>query len=521
MPLAGLQVESRPKAAVQRRMYAHGEIAEAEPAASAAQALGPGAVPSTPRTASSASSAPEARNSSSTNRIDPSQIPRPESLRAAERWQTRANVGQSPPAATSAFVVEDDGNCSPRYMRLTINQVLSTADALTSSAVPFGVVCQPLADVPLAEGKIPVIDFGEAGPVRCERCRAYVNPFFTFLDGGRSFQCNLCGMVNSTPRDYFCEIDHNGNRRDQNERPELCHGVVEFVAPAEYQARPPLPPPIVFLVECSFGAVSGGIFQAVIASLRALLPGMPPESRIALITFDDSLHFFHTSADSSLKQMSVTDLSEPCLPLPASLLLHTLGETLDRIEELLQALPTFFAHSKRPDAALGAALQASTLLLEQTGGRLLIFQHTLPTVGPLKLQQRDDVRQYGTDKEKALLSPLDASWEALAKKMSSCQICASSFHFIAGNFVDVASQERLCPTRSSLLERFFQVSTTQLTTPDKTSQPIMPQAERTLSVSVALVPQAVLVRQTGGQLYLYQNCVPDQVRTSIPCRLHP
>ena len=36
---------------------------------------------------------------------------------------------------------------------------------------------------------------------------------------------------------------------------------------------------------------------------------------------------------------------------------------------------------------------AGTLLLEKSGGRLLVFQHTLPTVGPLKLQQRDDVRK--------------------------------------------------------------------------------------------------------------------------------
>ena len=71
---------------------------------------------------------------------------------------------------------------------------------------------------------MPVVDLGGAGPIRCGRCRAYINPFFSFLDGGRSFQCNLCGFVNPTPSEYFCEVDQDGYRRDHAERPELCSG---------------------------------------------------------------------------------------------------------------------------------------------------------------------------------------------------------------------------------------------------------------------------------------------------------
>ena len=78
--------------------------------------------------------------------------------------------------------------------------------------------------MPLLEGPVPVVDYGDAGPIRCIRCRAYINPFFSFLDGGRSFQCNLCGMVNPTPSECFCELDQNGYRRDHAERRELCRG---------------------------------------------------------------------------------------------------------------------------------------------------------------------------------------------------------------------------------------------------------------------------------------------------------
>ena len=43
---------------------------------------------------------------------------------------------------------------------------------------------------------IPVVDFGSMGPIRCQRCRGYINPFATFVDGGRQYICKLCDFVN-------------------------------------------------------------------------------------------------------------------------------------------------------------------------------------------------------------------------------------------------------------------------------------------------------------------------------------
>ncbi|KAK5785867.1 hypothetical protein PVK06_040488 [Gossypium arboreum] len=40
---------------------------------------------------------------------------------------------------------------------------------------------------------IPVVDFGETGPVRCSRCKGYINHFIKFIDQERKFICNLCG----------------------------------------------------------------------------------------------------------------------------------------------------------------------------------------------------------------------------------------------------------------------------------------------------------------------------------------
>lgn len=41
----------------------------------------------------------------------------------------------------------------------------------------------------------PIVNLGETGPVRCKRCKAYMNPNMMFIDGGRRFQCVFCGAA--------------------------------------------------------------------------------------------------------------------------------------------------------------------------------------------------------------------------------------------------------------------------------------------------------------------------------------
>lgn len=73
-----------------------------------------------------------------------------------------------------------------------------------------------------------------SGPLRCGRCRAYINPFMRFTDYGRKFTCNFCGNINPTPHDYTENVGPDGRRRDADERPELCKGSVEFVATQQF-----------------------------------------------------------------------------------------------------------------------------------------------------------------------------------------------------------------------------------------------------------------------------------------------
>lgn len=56
------------------------------------------------------------------------------------------------------------------------------------------------------------------------------------------------------------------------------------------------------------------------------------------------------------------------------------------------------------DSALGATLQTVVSVMEGTGGKLLVFQSSPPSVGAGRIMRRDNPAAYGTE------------WEALTRR---------------------------------------------------------------------------------------------------------
>ena len=81
---------------------------------------------------------------------------------------------------------------------------------------------------------LQVVDFGPGGPLHCNKCKAYINPFMRFLDNGRMLQYNFCSAKSETPPHYVCNTGPDGRRHDADEKAELCRGSVDFVATESY-----------------------------------------------------------------------------------------------------------------------------------------------------------------------------------------------------------------------------------------------------------------------------------------------
>ena len=217
---------------------------------------------------------------------------------------------QLPPPASIPFVAHDQGNSSPKYARLTLNSIPATSDFLASTGLPLGMVLQPLAPLDPGEQPIPVLDFGDTGPPRCRRCRAYINPFMSFRAGGSKFVCNMCTFPNDTPTEYYAPLEPNGARVDRMQRPELMMGTVEFLVPKEYWNKEPVGLQTLFLIDVSRESVHRGFLKGVCEGIAEALYGedgaadgtegdestsrrIPAGSKIGIVTFDREVQFYN------------------------------------------------------------------------------------------------------------------------------------------------------------------------------------------------------------------------------------
>ena len=63
-----------------------------------------------------------------------------------------------------------------------------------------------------------------------------------------------------------------------------------------------------------------------------------------------------------------------------------MNEARSLVHQLLEELPNMFKDTNETFSAVGAAMQAAYKLASPTGGRVTVFQHTLPTIGKKLLQ---------------------------------------------------------------------------------------------------------------------------------------
>lgn len=315
--------------------------------------------------------------------------------------------------------------CNPAFLKSTVSKIVNQQNVAASSKTPIGVICQPMAgDVGCNNDAVDVVDFGSTGIIRCKRCRTYINPFVSWIDNGRRWRCNICGMQNDVPTTYFSHLDQNGQRRDKNQRPELSKCSVEFVAPGDYMVRPPQPPVYFFVIDVTTTAGNCGMLPSLVNGIkRALdeLPGTPRTqigsyptfthvfvmSMTGFITFDTCIHFYNLKSSLKSPQMLVvSDINDVIMPSPDDLLVN-LAESRSLVDSLLDSLPSMFQNNVHMSSCTGSALQAAKRVMQHIGGKLLLFQTGLPTLGEGILKPRDNPRMLGTDKEHMLLNADD------------------------------------------------------------------------------------------------------------------
>ncbi|CAA6663980.1 unnamed protein product [Spirodela intermedia] len=381
--------------------------------------------------------------------IDPDQIPQPMPSSSAILFETTpGSLASIPPPTSSDFIVKDKGNCSPRLMRCTVNQIPCTGEIRLGSNMPLALI---------------IVDFGESGPLRCSRCKGYINPFMKFIDQGRSFICNLCGCTNETPRDYYCNLGPDGRRHDADERPELCRGSVEFVATKEFMVRDPMPAVFFFLIDVSMNAVETGAAAAACSAVSQAIADLPegPQTLVGIATFDSTIHFYNLKRNVQQPLMLIVpDVEDLYTPLHSEIIVQ-LPECRQRLEQLLENIPTVFEKNRIAESAFGAAIKASFLALKPTGGKLLVFQSVLPSVGIGSLAVREAEGRANVSSSnnasQRLLQPIDDTLKVMAQELAEFQVCVDIF-VTTQTYIDIASISVIPRTTGGKVYQYYPFS---------------------------------------------------------------
>ena len=115
----------------------------------------------------------------------------------------------------------------------------------------------------------------------------------------------------------------------------------------------------------------------------------PEITSICIATYDVTISFYVMSSDANGEPqiLQVGDINDPFVPLPASKLLMNVAEDAERIHALIDKIYNMhsdehYAHGRQlTSIATGAAIVAGKNLLEEIGGRIMIFANTLGAQG--------------------------------------------------------------------------------------------------------------------------------------------
>ena len=360
-------------------------------------------------------------------------------------YHTRIASGRKvPPLSNAGYVAIDNGNCSPRHMRITTCAPPVSKELQAQVGIPFALVTTPFAAEAVGEEPIPAVDM-EGTPLRCSRCKGYINCSVGWADNGAVWVCNLCEMRNDVPAWYQCSLDGVGLRQDRLRRAELMRGSVDFLVNSDYSVRPLQQAVVVFGIDISRYSLSAGCtvaFLRAVKSSLAVLAGQSREGqdsvgggmaqaasvRVGIFTFDStSVQFFATKPGRpDAVKVLVAHASDPIAALPPDSWILPLDQSLEDLSQLLDRVPELLL---QPDADSGggggggsqlhlnnnsnnssnlsssqrgcpaAAIKTAQLALETLGGRVVILTPCTPAEGFPKIHARERANLYGTENE--------------------------------------------------------------------------------------------------------------------------
>lgn len=267
-------------------------------------------------------------------------------------------------------------------------------------------------------------------------------------------------------------MDHAGQRVDKYERPELVLGTYEFVATKEYcrvccaksmnsmslsififlyyfqENKPSKPPAFIFVIDVSYNNIKSGLVHLLCREMKNVLKNLPIDQghdrtkmKVGFITYNNSVHFYNCKENLAQPQMMVVgDIHEMFMPLLDGFFVDP-EESEAVIDALMEQIPKMFGDTRETETILMPAIQAGleAIKASECSGKLLVFHSSLPVSdAPGRLQNREDRKLLGTEKEKTILSPQNNVYNNLGQ---DCVLagCSVDLFIFNNSYIDLAT----------------------------------------------------------------------------------
>ena len=293
-------------------------------------------------------------------------------------------------------------NTSSDFFKTTISIFPNSAELIDQIKIPIGINISPFSRF-VDESTIPVCDYGESHDIPCcknVKCKAYLNPFVKFMHGSDQWQCNLCKNINKTLDYYYCAVDSNGVRLDQNTKPELTCGTYEFNEYKNFwnQDRPPIKISYYFLIDISLNSINSGYAQCALESIKDMINNghfynyEEFDIKICIITFDEQINFYpidiNKSSEQNISMLSINEnYNELFLPTNKDYLLvdlkkykNTFIQIIENIQNIINSNNT---SNIKDSNRFFDVIKICNLLGDKKGGKILIFSGSNVTGLPL------------------------------------------------------------------------------------------------------------------------------------------
>ena len=277
-------------------------------------------------------------------------------------------------------------NSSSEYISTTSSIFPKDTKTLSQLSIPMSISLCPMKN---PSEEIPFINYKENNIPRCpnRNCRAYMNPFVKFIQGGEKWLCNLCGQINDTEEYYYSDVDKNGIRLDINEKPELCCGTYEFYANKSYwkKGKDPTEAFFIFVFETSMGAIDNGFFTACIESVKDAINNEifynGKKIKISILTYNSGIDFYSYNAKYTQPQILTVDEDVIFLPTEKNNLIFNLDKDKDKILQTLDLIQNTFNRNNnnipnnncKDSLQILQAIVGAYLIGKNLGGKIIVF----------------------------------------------------------------------------------------------------------------------------------------------------